>query len=112
MKIKLVDLEPRWLLIDGKRVGFVFRSPTMREWFQSCFLVYTPHRVQMELAQKAFGEDCRHVVQLCKEGVVWACTPPIDEATFENISVTPSIDGSPGGTWHGHITNGQIVGGI
>ncbi len=43
---------------------------------------------------------------------MWSCTPPIEKATFENISVNPSIDGSPGGTWHGHIIKGMIVGGI
>lgn len=28
--------------------------------------------------------------------------------SFENMTLTPSIDASECGHWHGHITNGQI----
>lgn len=31
---------------------------------------------------------------------------------FTTMSVTPSIDASASGDWHGHITNGEIVGGL
>lgn len=26
--MKLADLDPRWLVADGRRIGFIFRSPT------------------------------------------------------------------------------------
>ena len=55
--MRLIDLDPRWLVKDDQRVG-------------------------------------------------------IDVATFETMTVTPSLDGSAAGNWHGFITNGEIVGGI
>ncbi len=55
--MRLIDLEPRWLLLDGKRVGFVFRSPTKPEWFQSCFLVYVPHPVQRGRDVELYAAD-------------------------------------------------------
>lgn len=70
--MKLTDLDPQWIVRDGKRIGFTFKSPTKPENRQSCF----------------------------------------DAATFETMTVTPSLDGSAGGLWHGFITNGVIVGGM
>lgn len=114
--MRLVDLQPAWLLKDGKRIGFIFLSPTHLgntenpQW-QTCFLVPTPNSEQWD-AIESYIAMTRQVVQLCTEGATWTCTPPIEEATFENISVTPSLDGSKGGNWHGYITNGEIVGGL
>jgi hypothetical protein len=53
-------------------------------------------------------EDFVQNVQGCKKNVAWNCSPPPSEATFDNISITPSLDGSKGGLWHGFITNGEI----
>lgn len=101
--MKLSDLDPKWLIKDGRRVGFTFVSPTKAEWRQSCFAVAgIGHNEQMEL----FGDDD---VQPCSP---WNIHGGIDVANFDTITVMPSIDGSRGGLWHGHITNGQIVGGI
>ncbi len=112
--MRLLDLEPRWILIDGKRVGFVFRSPIRADNFwQTCFPepVGTNRRDQWDLAQEALGDD-RAVIQGCNREHRWAIAGGIDTASFETITVTPSLDGSAGGGWHGHITNGDIVGGI
>lgn len=111
--MRLIDLEPKWLIKDGQRVGFIFRSPTRRDRWQSCFLAAPPRREQWALfADMMKGDDedreyGRLDVQGCSQGTHWSIT-----GEFENLSVAPSIDGSPGGNWHGYITNGQIVGGI
>ena len=78
--MKLIDLDPRWLLIDGKRVGFTFISPTDPKWRQSCFVVQVPRREQWDL----FGEDD---VQGCRPDFAWAITGGIDQATFETMTV-------------------------
>jgi hypothetical protein len=44
----------------------------------------------------------------CKEGVVWKIADGIESASFETLTVHPSIDGSAGGLWHGFIKNGDI----
>lgn len=112
--MRLVDLDPRWLVRDGKRIGFTFISPVaMRSdpsktvWRQSCFVPgpSPPSREQWDL----FGDDD---VQGCKPGTRWTIAGGIESASFETLTVKPSIDGSAGGLWHGHITNGEIVGGL
>ncbi len=111
--MRLVDLDPRWLMLDGRRVGFAFRCPikATTEWM-TCFAEALPSKVQRRLTEEMFGEDNCHTVQTCKEGIAWTFTPVIAEADFGSLSIQPSLDGSPGGNWHGFITNGEIVGGL
>lgn len=111
--MRLVDLDPKWLLVDGRRVGFVFRSPTRpdcRDWWQSCFVEATPISAQLDLFDACLGEHA--MVQPCKPSFAWTIVGGIAAADFATITVEPSLDGSPGGLWHGHIKAGEIVGGL
>lgn len=116
--MRLIELDPRWLIQDGRRVGFVFRCPTRCKCWQSCFVESPPRREQWALFRSTFGEDPdfeempKPDVQGCASGTRWQIAGGIENADFETLSVTPSIDGSPGGNWHGFITNGEIVGGL
>lgn len=107
--MKLVDLEPQWLERDGWRFGFIFRSPTNGDWLQSCFTEPTPRREQFALLA-ATGRGTH--VQPCNPSAKWTIAGGIASAAFETMTVTPSLDGSAGGLWHGFITNGEIVGGL
>lgn len=110
--MRLVDLDPRWLLKDGQRIGFMFRSPTHDRFYQSCFPV-PPIKVSEQLSlfyEHSKGENL--TVQPMNPHARWQIQGGIENATFETMTVTPSLDGSAGGLWHGFITNGQIVGGI
>jgi len=119
--MRLTDLDPRWLTKDGKRIGFMFLSPTglsktPRRW-QTCFFAPTPGKQQRAAIDVAIGEvsnNERAHVQQCNPDCGWTPAPPltVESLTFENMSVTPSLDGSAGGNWHGFITNGAIVGGL
>lgn len=108
--MRLVDLDPRWLLKDGKRVGFTFLSPIGKQrnthWRQSCFAVMLPSREQWALFEQEHGEGA--CVQGCRPDFAWTIAGGIDGASFETMTVTPSLDGSAGGLWHGFITNGEI----
>lgn len=113
--MKLLDLDPKWIMKDGKRIGFTFLSPKggsygKRSYRQSCFPDPPSRRDQMQLFAAMHGEDV--IVQGCNPNAHWQIAGGIDNAAFETISITPSLDGSPGGLWHGFITNGLIVGGI
>lgn len=99
--MKLTDLDPKWIMKDGKRIGFTFISPTDPKWRQSCFLASPPTREQWDI----FEDDD---VQGCTPGTHWTIADGIDNADFASLSVTPSIDGSAGGLWHGFITTGEI----
>lgn len=110
--MRLIDLAPRWLTLEGRRVGFIFRCPTDAKFYQTCFFAPTPRRQQDAAIEALLGDDYHQVVQQCKESVGWTPTGAVDALSFETLTVTPSLDGSPGGLWHGFITNGQIVGGL
>lgn len=113
--MKLVELDPHWLVVDGKRFGLIFKCPCCQKEWLSVFFVPMPH---------ISGEDCHdcqyalfatvlpdvscHEIVPCRRDVAWQAQPPADEATFENLSVTPSLDASASGHWHGWITGGEI----
>ncbi len=105
----LIDLDPQWIMKDGKRIGFLFRNPVRAKWWVSCFFVELTTDEQEALIEVLVGE--RAVYQSCNPAAAWTVAGPIESATFETLSVQPSLDGGPN-LWHGHITNGQIVGGI
>lgn len=113
--MRLVDLDPRWLTRAGQRVGFVFKSPTNPKWYQSCLVAALPWREQHEVFNSAVSDLVEKPeygwtkVQGCSEGCAWAVAGGIENATFETMTVTPSIDGSAGGLWHGFITNGAAT---
>lgn len=116
--MRLVDLDPRWIEKDGVKVGFVFKSPTpyMRSdgtpnpqpYWQSCFFQPTPTDIQRDIFEEMFGDD-DFLVQGCFQECAWAVH---GEMSFDTLTVSPSLDGSRGGLWHGFIQNGCIVGGL
>jgi hypothetical protein len=70
------------------------------------------HEAQHALFRKVLPEDDLHEVVPCRRNYAWTFKPEAQQCTFDNLSVQPSLDASPAGHWHGHITNGEIVGGI
>lgn len=123
--MRLADLDPRWLLEGGRKVGFVFKSPTDPKWWQTCFfqagrkLMCCPERECYEKDAaccphsqvglcKAAGVDPEWI-QGCNRKCAWQAHGALE---FDSLTITPSLDGSKGGLWHGHITNGEIVGGL
>lgn len=130
--VTLIDLDPHWLTFEGRRVGFIFRCPLAKEdrrrWWQTCFVekfyTFKGRDGTYPNDRTAFAPDSQAgiVEASCPDAAEWwqGCNPNhqwtvvggIENASFETISVTPSIDGSAGGNWHGFVTNGQIVGGL
>ena len=100
--MKLTDLEPRWL---GEQM-FAFRCPHCRAIWLTCKNVAMGNKEQRELAVAANLEPTgpRYGAVLMKPETAWAWTT----RDFATMSVTPSIDASKSGHWHGHITNGEI----
>jgi hypothetical protein len=118
-EMKLLNLDPRWLIKDGQRVGFVFKSPTLGDdMWSSCFEVPPDRFEQWKLFAAAFPEGrlnskgYARCIQGMNSAHRWQIAGGIDAADFGTITVTPSLDGSAAGNWHGFITNGEIVGGI
>lgn len=104
--MKLVDLEPRWLSPDL----FIFRCPHCKAagnpdgkgvWL-SCKRVPLKTSEQCDLFDAAVGDA---VVVPCRQESSWA----VSGQDFATMSVTPSLDASASGHWHGHITKGKIA---
>lgn len=127
--MRLVDLDPRWLILQGRRVGFIFISPTNPKYRQTCFVEKLPlftcaackdvDRWSCDHSQMgAIRQSCADLltdddgwasnVQLCRKDFAWVSTPPLAQTSFDAVSITPSIDGSAGGLWHGFIVAGAI----
>lgn len=111
--MRLIDIEPRWL---GGRQGILFRCPTRRDNWLTVFFAATPRKEQYRLwgiaRPGSLDEDGRP-----NDTDVVFCNPECDwrivgGSTFDDISLMPSLDASASGNWHGHITNGLIVGGL
>ena len=106
--MKLIELDPKWLLRDGKRVGFVFRNPVRKDrgWWTSCFFDPTSDDEQEHLIEGVLGPDA--LCQQCNPSAGWKIVNGSpDGADFVSISIMPSLDGGPG-FWHGFITHGEI----
>jgi hypothetical protein len=119
--MRLTDLNPAWLTLNGKRVGFIFDCPTRKGWKQTCFVQPTKFKDQEQAIIAVIGDDDEKIsfVQRCNPGFGWRVVDTnivptkmvdvsIDTAQFETISISPSLNG----IWHGNITNGEIVGGL
>lgn len=100
--VKLIDLDPRWIHSNV----FTFLCPCCMKWRLSCKNIPMGRNEQWELFDKVHGEYAySKLVVGCKEDIAWNFPSGAD---FNTISVTPSIDASASGHWHGYITNGEI----
>lgn len=107
--MRLIDLDPHWVVdVVGKRIGFTFVSPANARMRQSCFPNPPPRRTQWKIWDVMYADD-PSIVQGCNPNALWTIAGGIEAASFDTLTVTPSIDGSLGGLWHGYITNGAIV---
>ncbi len=102
--MRLTDLSPKWLTPNV----FTFRSPAGHKDWLTCKNVVMGHKEQVEIAEKAYGEVWGSNVVLCQDACAWN----FSGTDFNTLSVTPSLDASASGNWHGYITNGEIVGGL
>ncbi|MFI5296538.1 MAG: DUF6527 family protein [Polyangiales bacterium] len=100
--MRLTDLSPRWVGVSDptprRRLGVTFDCPHCRTT-----------RLGVFFANPLDGGE-RYVDPPPTNGA-----PPIARKhwqrtgeTFETLTLTPSIDASADGHWHGHITNGEV----
>ena len=106
--MKLIELEPRWITPNL----FVFLCPHCRNVLLTCRNIPMSRQEQHELYENEFGEDWNTLVVPSKPEAVWSISgsvpTDIKAAFITDLTVTPSIDASASGHWHGNITNGEI----
>jgi hypothetical protein len=105
--MRLVDLDPRFYVLEegGPRVGLTFECPhcVMREQASGdkrvCRLGVAFHHAGHE----AIDDDYIRA-RSPSTGHIW--TESGDD--FDALSLTPSVDASAGGHWHGFVTKGEV----
>lgn len=108
--MRLVDLDPRWLEWQGRRVGIILRCPHCGTTWLSCFFEPMPvlnggcEPNQFALFRKAIdpGEEPNEVVP-CRKDFAWKRVGD----DFASMTITPSLNASASGHWHGVITAGE-----
>src|SRR5690349_18673157 len=98
--MRLTELDPAWLSPDV----FVFRSPSGHGDLLTCKRVAMPMKEQYELIYKKNPQFVGKCVVMTKDEMAWS----FNGNDFETMTVSPSIDASASGNWHGHIINGEI----
>ena len=100
--MRLTELGPIWLSENM----FAFRCPHCLKTWLTCKNSAIGAEEQRDLAIAARLEPTgpRYGAVLSKPSLAWNW----DENDFANMTVTPSIDASASGHWHGCITKGQI----
>lgn len=96
--MKLTDLDPRWYTVRGSRVGMTFDCPHCAGGSRLA--------VALHLDGTNMDPDPANPQQFEAGEHVWTIT---GGAGFADMSLTPSIDASSSGHWHGHITDGEIA---
>ena len=95
--MKLAELAPHWVVLEqnGKCVGLSFECPHCR----SSRLVVLFHRSGREALDDAYIR-----AHSPGTGHIWNMTGN----DFDDLSLSPSVDASESGHWHGFITNGEV----
>jgi len=124
--LRLTDLNPQWLEKDGQRVGVLFMCPCCQQAWLTCFWVKLPTwgeeghsgewTGQMGCVRRAFKKAKLYRTKRRPNGWRESNTVPCDETCqwkwngkdFDAMTITPSLDASKSGHWHGFITAGAI----
>ena len=98
--MRLTDLDPKWL--NEERTVFAFRCPHCKATLLTCKSVPMSTRDQCRLFAAALPSNDGDVVPT-KQDVAWK----VVGEDFATMTVTPSLDASASGHWHGSITSGE-----
>lgn len=98
--MKLIDLEPAWLSQDV----FIFKSPSGHGNWITCKRVALSRMEQYKMIYEDNPQFKGTPVVMTVPEMAWS----FEGNDFNTLTVTPSIDASASGNWHGFISNGEI----
>lgn len=96
----LTDLNPRWFVLEdgGQRVGLTFECPCCGNERLGVYF--------MNVGEES--TDTSYIrARNPNAGNIWTLSGPED---FALLTLSPSIDASHHGHWHGFITSGAVIG--
>lgn len=105
--MRLTELNPRWYAHGDSPdiVGVTFDCPCCAPGgkVNSLGVMYRP-RLGVLFKQEIDRDGLPNEIHWTRAGIKWDRTGD----TFDTLSLTPSVDASKWGHWHGFITNGEI----
>src|SRR5918911_4918664 len=105
--MKLIDLQPRWWGDgDRRRLGITFLCPHCRSVRLGIAFANPPDGGQPHSLQTT--SIMWHIHEARTFDVPPGCLWQRTGETFDTLSLTPSVDASKSGHWHGIITNGVV----
>ena len=102
--MKLAELDPIWISLGGhgRKSGFIFKCPHCRQVWLICKAIPADFKEQVSVMS---GCDLGGLEWVpAGAAVIWQWF-----GGFPDLTVSPSIDASKSGHWHGHIAKGDIV---
>jgi hypothetical protein len=96
--MRITELSPEWI---GDKKGIMFLCPCCKDMTLTCYFEATPMKQQMQTAAIMRPNNHGKIVPVNPK---FAWTRQGDD--FETLTITPSVDASASGHWHGFITNG------
>lgn len=98
--MRLTELDPRWYSVSGgARHGMTFDCP-------HCLGSGSRLAIALHLDGTNFDPDPANPQQFMAGETVWTIA---SGNSFEDLTLTPSVDASQHGHWHGCITGGAIA---
>jgi len=105
--MKLAELEPRWCAElnapEGTKQGVGFLCPHCRQIRLAIFFDPPIDGPTPEIKSVLRSQGEGHLADHHLGRILWKRTGD----TFETLSLSPSVDASAFGHWHGFITNGE-----
>lgn len=98
--MKLAELDPRWYVLEenGPKVGLTFECPHCRKERLGIAFHHQGHEAIEDAYIRAHSDQGNN------HNYIWTESGE----DISNVTITPSIDASASGHWHGWITNGEI----
>lgn len=98
--MRLTELDPRWFTMDDNSdiVGVTFVCPCCASRSG-----YRP-RLGVLFREEIDRDRLPNTAHWCRPGEKWHR----EGETFETLTLSPSIDASSDGHWHGFVRNGAI----
>lgn len=111
--MRLIDLQPRWVAEygapEGTKQGVSFRCPhcqsesTRLAVFFDVPICGAP-AVDIKAVHRSQADESQHLHDHHVGSVLWHR----EGDSFETLTLTPSVDASHFGHWHGFVTGGEI----
>jgi len=104
--MKLTELEPRWYGLDGVVCGMSFLCPHCKKERLGIAFHHAGREVMEDTFIKAHSPQTQHIWTITGDAVEF---DGMEHLGFDHVTLSPSVDASLTGHWHGFIQDGEIM---